>query len=208
MSLVHGRGMTAEAQAASVRVPRVPTTKPATAPNSSGRCTRTTASSSTRHRGSEVERERRGDLTQHRPTRTLTDAADDQEEAGGGQRAPAAIQTRAQTSATPAQAAMSMGWQDQAELRHAEVELALEDRQADEQAADRLTPGRTKAAMPFLVDGGAVLPALAPSCSRTSRPTSDRPAPPMSMRWVGPHSVTSWPNSRCHTSSSGKPEQA
>ena len=36
----------------------------------------------------------------------------------------------------------------------------------------------------------------------------DSPAPVMSMRWVGPHSVTSWPNSRCQTSSSGKPRRA
>ena len=47
-----------------------------------------------------------------------------------------------------------------------------------------------------------------PSFSSTSRPTSDSPAPPMSMRWVGPQSVTSWPNSRCHTSSRGKPSSA
>ena len=36
-------------------------------------------------------------------------------------------------------------------------------------------------------------------------PTSVIAAPPMSIRWVGPHSVTSWPNRRCQTSSSGKP---
>ena len=33
-------------------------------------------------------------------------------------------------------------------------------------------------------------------------------APPISMRWVGPQSVTSWPNSRCQMSSSGKPLSA
>ena len=33
-------------------------------------------------------------------------------------------------------------------------------------------------------------------------------APPISIRWVGPQSVTSWPNSRCHMSSSGKPMSA
>ena len=37
---------------------------------------------------------------------------------------------------------------------------------------------------------------------------SDRPAPPISIRWVGPHSVTSWPKMRCQTSSRGKPISA
>ena len=30
-------------------------------------------------------------------------------------------------------------------------------------------------------------------------------APPIIIRWVGPHSVTSWPKMRCQMSSSGKP---
>ncbi len=30
-------------------------------------------------------------------------------------------------------------------------------------------------------------------------------APPISIRWVGPQRVTSWPKRRCQTSSSGKP---
>ncbi len=33
-------------------------------------------------------------------------------------------------------------------------------------------------------------------------------APAIIMMWVGPQSVTSWPNSRCQTSSSGKPDRA
>ena len=33
-------------------------------------------------------------------------------------------------------------------------------------------------------------------------------APPISIRWVGPQSVTSWPNRRCQMSSSGKPLSA
>ena len=39
----------------------------------------------------------------------------------------------------------------------------------------------------------------------TAIPTSVMHAPPMSIRCVGPHSVTSWPKSRCQPSSSGKP---
>ena len=38
----------------------------------------------------------------------------------------------------------------------------------------------------------------------TAIPSSAIEAPPMSMRCVGPQSVTSWPKSRCHWSSSGK----
>ena len=36
-------------------------------------------------------------------------------------------------------------------------------------------------------------------------PTRVIAAPPISIRWVGPQSVTSWPKRRCQTSSSGKP---
>ncbi len=50
--------------------------------------------------------------------------------------------------------------------------------------------------------------ARSPSTSRTAIPTRVIDAPPMSIRWVGPQSVTSWPNRRCQTSSSGKPVSA
>ena len=43
------------------------------------------------------------------------------------------------------------------------------------------------------------------STCRIAMATSVMHAPPMSMRCVGPQSVTSWPKSRCHWSSSGKP---
>ncbi len=51
---------------------------------------------------------------------------------------------------------------------------------------------------------------LAPpaSTNSTASPISVIAAPPISIRCVGPHSVTSWPNSRCQTSSSGKPISA
>ena len=39
-------------------------------------------------------------------------------------------------------------------------------------------------------------------------PMSVIAAPPMSIRWVGPQSVTSWPKRRCQTSSSGNPISA
>ena len=47
-----------------------------------------------------------------------------------------------------------------------------------------------------------------PSTSSTQAPSVDSEAPPTMRMWVGPHSVTSWPNSRCQTSSSGKPTSA
>ena len=39
----------------------------------------------------------------------------------------------------------------------------------------------------------------------TAIPTRVIAAPPISIRWVGPQRVTSWPKRRCQTSSSGKP---
>ena len=47
-----------------------------------------------------------------------------------------------------------------------------------------------------------------PSYSRSSAEIVENPAPPIIIRWVGPHSVTSWPKMRCQTSSSGKPVKA
>ena len=59
---------------------------------------------------------------------------------------------------------------------------------------------------------GRALPfcAMATSASRCSRmmPAVESPAPPISIRCVGPQSVTSWPKRRCQTSSSGKPMSA
>ncbi len=47
-----------------------------------------------------------------------------------------------------------------------------------------------------------------PSYSSSSTAISESPAPPISIRCVGPHSVTSWPKMRCQISSSGKPIRA
>lgn len=61
-----------------------------------------------------------------------------------------------------------------------------------------------------LMSPGLLLPAMAtrPSCSSSSTAINDNPAPPMSIRCVGPQSVTSWPKMRCQMSSSGKPISA
>ena len=47
-----------------------------------------------------------------------------------------------------------------------------------------------------------------PSTLSTTRPTTDSAIPTIIVMWVGLQSVTSWPNSRCQTSSSGKPSSA
>src|SRR4051812_49787751 len=46
------------------------------------------------------------------------------------------------------------------------------------------------------------------SASSTATPTVESTPPPSMIRCVGPQSVTSCPNSRCQTSSSGKPTSA
>ena len=56
---------------------------------------------------------------------------------------------------------------------------------------------------------GAFSPIAArPSRSSNTTAISDNPAPPINIRWVGPHRVTSWPNMRCQMSSRGKPTSA
>ena len=94
--------------------------------------------------------------------------------------------------------------EDQAELRHAEVELALQRRHAEQQAAgQRDAAHEARPRRPRWRESPAL--ARLPSTSSTARPMSVIAAPPKSIRWVGPQSVTSWPKSRCHMSSSGKP---
>ena len=96
--------------------------------------------------------------------------------------------------------------EDHPELRHAEVELGLEGRQP-EQEARPASDDAAHAARPTAARRARRGLALArrASTSSTASPTSVIAAPPISIRCVGPHSVTSWPNRRCQTSSSGKP---
>ena len=125
---------------------------------------------------------------------------------------PRPIQSRAQTSATAGGDGEQHRLEHEAELRHAEVELGLEGRQADQQAAhqaDAAQPrrsGRARRAGGSRRTPGAR--ARIPSTSSTAWPIRVMPAPPISIRWVGPQRVTSWPNRRCQTSSSGKPIRA
>ena len=102
--------------------------------------------------------------------------------------------------------------EDELELRHAEVELGLEGREADQQAAhrerragsgdERATRGRRGRRR--RLDRAR----RGPRRCRIALPIRVRPAPPISIRCVGPQRVTSWPKIRCQTSSSGKPISA
>ena len=118
--------------------------------------------------------------------------------------APRPSQIRAATSATPAASMISIGWKT---IRNCgtpksnsawKVESPSNSAPGSEIAAHerRPTPAPSRVLAP---------PA---STNSTASPISVIAAPPISIRCVGPHSVTSWPNSRCQTSSSGKPISA
>ena len=61
---------------------------------------------------------------------------------------------------------------------------------------------------PVPAPSGSWPAALTPSAISTIAPSVASEPPPISIRWVGPQSVTSWPKRRCQKSSSGKPESA
>ena len=108
-------------------------------------------------------------------------------------------------------ASPASGWKTQVELRHAEVELGLEGGEADQEGAHERRRAGTAAGGARARARAPRVPRVsratrAPSTSSTERPTRVIAAPPISIRCVGPQSVTSWPNSRCQKSSSGKPE--
>ena len=97
--------------------------------------------------------------------------------------------------------------EDHPELRHAEVELGLEGREPEQERARQRDPPHP--ADPRYARRRPAAAFAAPaSTSSTASPISVIAAPPISIRCVGPHSVTSCPNSRCQTSSSGKPISA
>ena len=110
----------------------------------------------------------------------------------------------------PAASMISIGWKHEAELGHAEVELGLERGQADQQAAGQRRRARTRSDPVDLAVGAAAdaVGAQRPRPAARRCRSASSTAPPISIRWVGPHSVTSWPNRRCQTSSSGKPISA
>ena len=99
--------------------------------------------------------------------------------------------------------------EDHAELRHAEVELGLERRMRPMQEG-RPAARRGGATGPTAARRGAAASRRrAPASTiRIASPIRVIAAPPISIRCVGPQSVTSWPKMRCQTSSSGKPISA
>ena len=120
------------------------------------------------------------------------------------------IHTRAATSATPAASAISAGWSTARNCGDAgRIEPGTSTGRSGARpsarpgAASRSARTRRAAGRPTRADR-----ARTPSCSSTAWPISVIPAPPNNIRWVGPQSVTSWPNTRCQTSSSGKPASA
>ena len=124
--------------------------------------------------------------------------------------APRPIQTRAATRATPAASATSTGWLTARNCGTPKSNSAWNVdrpiRRPPISATWRAIVKRAK--RPRGPEPAGRGRARRPSCSSTAWPISVIPAPPISIRWVGPQSVTSWPNSRCHMSSSGKPASA
>ena len=118
--------------------------------------------------------------------------------------APRPSQIRAATSDTPAASMISIGWKI---IRNCgtpksnsawKVESPSRNAPGSEIAAHEARPTAARRA-------GRVRCAAPASTNSTASPISVIAAPPISIRCVGPHSVTSWPNSRCQTSSSGNP---
>ena len=110
MSGVHGSGMTRYDQAASVAVPTVPTSSPATAPNSSGRrSSGRQGDQLDEDRRAEVERQRRGRLAEHRPDDQAMTPRRTRKKTAAPTAPPGPPTSRAATSARPAAPAIIIG---------------------------------------------------------------------------------------------------
>ena len=154
-----------------------------------------------------VQREVGSGLTEHRADQQRHAAAHRDEQRDGDQRAarsrPQARGDQRHRRGEHHQHRL----EEEVELRHAEVELGLEGREPDQEGAHEraaLEPQHARRERLRLAAARCSRATRAPSTSSTERPTSVIAAPPISIRWVGPQSVTSWPNSRCQKSSSGK----
>ncbi len=125
---------------------------------------------------------------------------------------PRPIQIRAQTSATEAATASSTGSSTRRNWGTPKSNSAWKVDSPISRPPIRPTR-RSRTIKAGSVGGGSVADpweprARIPSTSSTAWPIRVIPAPPISIRWVGPQRVTSWPNSRCQRSSSGKPTRA
>ena len=113
---------------------------------------------------------------------------------------------RAVTSAIEAASISSTGWKSSrncgTEKSNSAWTVERPTRNAPASSARRRIGALLFGSRPDLVA------ARAPSAIRIAAASVASEAPPISIRCVGPQSVTSWPNSRCQTSSSGKPDSA
>ena len=176
--------------------------RPSRAPSASGRPCRRRGTSD---EGDELDAERprrgraggAGVVSPKTRADDEADAAADDEEEGGRDRVRRRGRSRSgrQTSAMPAAIASRTGWKHEPELRHAEVELGLEGREADQEAAHQ--PGAHARGRPAAARSRRRSPGVprVPSASSTACPIRVIVAPPISIRWVGPQRVTSWPKS-------------
>ena len=199
----HGRGIQTWVQAHSEARPTVPIPVPAASASGSGR---RRAAPPPRRRAPRPGRA--GSAGSARPAAGRRPAPSAR--ASPGRRAPRPARrrgratSRAATSATPAASMISIGWKI---IRNCgtpksnsawNVESPSSSAPGSETRRMKRDPRQLAAAA-----GLAFAPAA--STNSTARPTRVIAAPPISIRCVGPHSVTSWPNRRCQTSSSGKP---
>ena len=125
---------------------------------------------------------------------------------GAANASPGPSQIRAATSTTPAASMMSIGWKTSWNCGMPRsnsswnVDSAMSRPPGSQTLAQVLDPPAPR---------GRSWPSrfIARMTSTWMHGDADSvmQAPPMSMRCVGPHSVTSWPKSRCQRSSSGKP---
>ena len=158
----------------------------------------------------EVEREVRHRLAQHagRPSATRTRARRGRTATAPSAAAAADPQRARRPAPMPAASAISIGWKTSRNCGTPKSNSAWKVERPIRKRARRATTRPHERAHAALAGRRRSRRAAPPR--RAARParSASSPAPPISIRCVGPHSVTSWPNSRCQTSSSGKPISA
>ena len=206
----HGIGIHTCDQPHSAARPTVPMPTPDHSPNASGRrsatsarATPSTTSASTTYRG------KCGVVS---PSTGPTASASPPRRARKKPTAPSAVprpaQSRTATSPTPAASMISIGWSTKRNWGTPKsnspwnVDRPMSRPPASDTARTRIIHPTSRRVAP------EARLARSPSTSSTAMPTSVIDAPPMSIRCVGPQSVTSCPNRRCQRSSSGNPSSA
>ena len=197
---------TASIHSDSSHSPTVPTRSPPDGPKATRLLiSGVRASSSISHRGAEAQFEHVRGGAENRSHHQCRDRTQSRATAHGHDRRDGSENDARRHQGERGRAGDHHRLQDEAELCDAEVEFDLEDRQADQQATERAGPQEpdSRAVLRRVTGGGH--PALV---VQEQDADSDSPAPPISIRCVGPHSVTSCPKIRCQTSSSGNPMRA